>query len=164
MELAFDRIVRDYESSLRSVAFRITKDDEEAKDIVQDVFISYYKNMDKFRNDSNLFTYLYRIAVNKSVDFVRKQKREKTNFEDDFTNHPNGKNEIANLETKIVIGIALDKLDLPYRLPIILLEYENKNYEEIALLLNLPLNTVKTRISRAREKLLKILLNMGVTI
>ena len=165
MELAFDQVVKDYEHSLHSVVFKIIKDDEEAKDIVQDVFISYYKNMNKFRNDSNLFTYLYKIAVNKSIDFIRKQKKEKTELlEEDFSNHSNSRNEISNIETKIVVGVALDKLSLSYKVPLILLEYENKNYEEISKLLNIPLNTVKTRISRAREKLLKILLNMGVSI
>jgi RNA polymerase sigma-70 factor (ECF subfamily) len=165
MELVFDQVVKDYGGFLHSVVFRITKDNEETKDIVQDVFISYYKNMNKFRNDSNLSTYLYRIAVNKSIDFVRKQKREKTELlGEDFSNNLNSKNEIDNLEIKIVVERALDKLPLSYRVPVMLLEYENKNYEEISKFLNLPLNTVKTRISRAREKLLKILSNMGATI
>ena len=164
MELVFDQVVKNYRDFLHSVVFRIIKDNEETKDIVQDVFISYYKNIDKFRNDSNLSTYLYRIAVNKSIDFIRKQKREKTELEENFSNHSNNKDEINSLEIKIVVERALNKLPLPYRVPIILLEYENKNYEEISKLLNLPLNTVKTRVARAREKLLKILSNMGVTI
>jgi len=164
MELAFDQVVKDYEHSLHSVVFRITRNNEEAKDIVQDVFISYYKNIDKFKNNSSLFTYLYRIAVNKSIDFVRKQNREKTDIREDFSDHSNSSDEINNLEIKIVVELALNKLSLPYRIPLMLLEYENKNYEEIAKLLNIPLNTVKTRISRSREKLLKILLDMGVTL
>lgn len=160
-DLFFSNIMIKYGDSLTNVAYNVVYCIDDAKDIVQDSLISFYSNRNSFRGDSSIYTYLYRIVLNKSIDFLRKKKN-KNNF---FVNIEKTEAlcEDNNHDTKIVVRDALKKLDIKYRVPLILLEYENKSYEEIAEILKITLGNVKIKIFRAREELLKILKKMGVT-
>jgi len=158
----FDDLVIKYQKPLQKVAYNVIFCEEEAKDIVQDSFFSYFTNYDKFRQESTVFTYLYRIVLNKSIDYLRKFKKNKAKTVE-INENIEFKDNISNLDIEIVVKEALKKLDIKYRLALILLEYENKSYDEIAEILNVSPNNVKIIIFRAREKLFKILEKMGVT-
>lgn len=157
-------VIKEYYSPLHNLAYKIIGNEEHASDIVQDSFESWHKSIDKFRGESSLFTYLYRIVTNKSINFIRKQKREKKliqKIENNFNNDEH--NPIKSTELKMVFDEAFKKVPDKYLKPLLLVEYEQFDYKKISKILDIPLNTVRSRISRAREKLLKILKEMGVT-
>jgi len=160
-ERFFGDIVTKYQNSLQRAAFNLIYCEEEAKDIVQDTFFSFFNNLDKFRGESSLFTYLYRIVLNKSIDYLRKFKKISKSVELD--ENLEAKSELDDIDTKIVVNKALKNLDIKHSLVLILLEYENKSYEDIGKILDISLDNVKITIFRARKKLHKILLKMGVT-
>ena len=105
--------------------------------------------MDKFRGESSLFTYLYRIVLNKSIDYLRKFKKISKSVELD--ENLEAKSELDDIDTKIVVNKALKNLDIKHRLVLILLEYENKSYEDIGKILDISLDNVKITIFRTRK-------------
>lgn len=165
-DLAFEKIVKQYEQRLFQVAVRLLQDSDAADEVVQETFMSFYRNMHKFEGKSKVYTYLYRIAVNRSIDYIRKKKTRK-NYEEEYLKENKSKIEAGyqeDLDIKIVLQKSLDQLDVKYRTPIVLLEYENMKYKEIAEVMGISLSAVKMRIFKGREKLLKILTNMGVSL
>ncbi len=147
--------ITEYRTSLINVAYRITNDSELAKDVVQDACLSIIETTDQFRGTASFKTYLYRIVINKSIDSVRKIKRSHTLLEIIFRENfmsvsGNDQYEIKDLTRRLFASI-------PYifRVPLILAEVEGMTYEEIAEVLKLSVNTVRTRIFRCREKLRK---------
>ena len=74
-EGAYRQLVNKYQAKLRNVAYGITLDAEESMDIIQDVFLKAYMGIDKFKGDSTLYTWLRRITINESLNWVRKWKR-----------------------------------------------------------------------------------------
>lgn len=163
-ELAFEKIVKEYEGRLTQVTMRLLNDMDAAHEVTQEAFISFYRTIDNFEGKSKIYTYLYRIAVNKSIDYLRKKKTRK-NYEDEYLKENKAAIEAGyqeDLDIKMVLQSALEKLDVKYRTPIVLLEYENMKYKEIAQVLNISLSAVKMRIFKGREKLQKILIEMGV--
>jgi RNA polymerase sigma-70 factor, ECF subfamily len=156
-EKAFNLIVSSYDKKLISIADKIINDIEISKEIVQDVFLDFFNTINNFNGQSKIFTYLYRITINKSIDRLRKIiLSKKTKIDRNNTD-----NVLENIETKIIVGEALKKLDDNLKIPLLLAEYEQLKYEEIAAILDVPVNTVKMRIFYARKKLLKIFNNMG---
>ncbi len=154
----FEDLVSSYQKPLVRVVNNLIYSEEDAKDITQEVFIVFYNNIEKFRGESSVFTYLYRIALNKSIDYLRKNKKKRFEKEIDFAVEDDTK----SVDLKIAVGEALQRLELKHRLPLILLEYEGKSYEDISKILNITLDNVKVRIYRAREALLKVFKKMGV--
>lgn len=161
---AYKLLVNRYERPLQSMVAKLVFDSEDAKEIVQDVFLAFFKNIDSFEGRSKVYTWLYKTASNKAIDLIRKRERHKkyrasiavsSEVSDDFAHR--------RLDT-IVVSTALSKLEDDFRIPLLLTEYDNLSYQDIAEKLNLPLNTVKTRVFRARKKMLEILEDMGVSL
>jgi RNA polymerase sigma-70 factor (ECF subfamily) len=156
---AFEKVHNRYFQPLKHISQRITNDEHYAEDIVSETLYTFKENIHKFKQASSIFTYLYRIVVNKSLDLVKKIKKE-TNF--------NNAVELTDVkisddaEIKIIIKEAVRKLPEKFKLPLVMAEIENLPYTKISELLGIPLNTVRTRILRARKKLLHILTAMGV--
>ncbi len=162
---AYDALVNGYQKPLVSVVMRIISNYDESVEIVQDVFLSFYKNIDKFEGRSKVYTWLYRVATNRAIDLVRKREREKKYIKKIYIEASSDNDTFSdNTVQNIVLGQALSKLDENFRLPLLLLEFENYSYEDIASKLNIPVNTVKTRIFRGRKKLLSIMQKIGVTL
>jgi RNA polymerase sigma-70 factor, ECF subfamily len=154
----FEDIVKNYSHKLINGSYKMIADYDAAEDIVQETFLSFYLLRDRFENKSGIFTYLYRIMLNKSIDYIRKNRKKK---------NPSYEHEIdinENMDTKIVVNEALKRLPMKLRLPLTLVEYEHLQYDEVAEILKIPLNTVRTRIYKARKKLLEIFNKMGVTL
>jgi len=152
-------IFNEYNSKFLSLANNIVFCKETAEDIVQESYADLIEKINSYNGDSKLYTYLYRIIINNSIDYLRKEKNHKKAIcylKNDVYN------DISEKELKIIVNEALLKLTLKYRIPIILLEFENKSYEEISEILKISLDNVKVVIFRAREKLIKIFKRMGV--
>lgn len=162
-EALFNDIVGSYETKLLNVVNKIINDVDKSKDIVQDTFLTFYEKGDLFEGRSSIYTWLYRVATNKSIDFIRKEVRERK-----YRRSISHIGEVATdshdamIHEKMIVSQALSQLDEAFRMPLILAEYENMSYAEIAQQLNIEINTVRTRIFRARKKMLSILKKSGV--
>tara|TARA_B100000497_G_C7427872_1_gene267695 strand:- start:116 stop:625 length:510 start_codon:yes stop_codon:yes gene_type:complete len=137
---------------------------EDAEEITQDVFLAVFKKMSIFRHESKIETWIYRIAINKSLDYLKAKKRFKRNFINDgisidqvsqtkFSdfNHPG-----VLLESKEKIQeiySCINRLPEDYRTVIILLKIENRTYKEVSEIMKISIKAVESLFNRAKKKL-----------
>jgi RNA polymerase sigma-70 factor (ECF subfamily) len=140
-------------AKLINVAFYITYDKDAAEDIIQDIFLSLCSSGEQFKGLSSPKTYVYRIVVNRSIDYLRKTKRSQSLLQNIFINQQSQSFYRDPLEIKDLAAKVFMKIPDKFRIPLVLAEIKEMSYEEIAEALSLPVNTIKTRIFRCREKL-----------
>lgn len=159
----FRYLVDRYQEKVRNLIFSIFNETDLVDDIAQEVFIKAYEGLPNFRFQSSFYTWLYRIAVNRSRDEMRRRKVKRFLT---FRNVEATTNlKIENLVTttfddenlKETIEQSLNKLPDKYRMPIILKDIDGLSYDEIADILNCEIGTVKSRLSRGRAMLKDIL-------
>ncbi|HYJ91920.1 MAG TPA: sigma-70 family RNA polymerase sigma factor [Pyrinomonadaceae bacterium] len=166
---AFDKLITRYSADIYALLFRLTSDNEEAADLTQETFLRAFKAIGGFRGDSDLKTWLYRIAINESRNKFRwwkRRRREKTVSLDDSIGNsqavysetisdvaPNPEQETLRRERERILQNAL--MDLPpiFREPIVLFDIEGLSYDEICKALGLNLGTLKSRLARGRKEL-----------
>lgn len=167
---AWKRLVSDYGGRIYGIAMRFMRNEKEAEDAAQEVWILVAQRLKEFRGGSRLGTWLYRITVNKCLEKLRGSKREKTSTESidelmpDFADDGHYKKEIADWSNapdreadrnhlKKVIDDAVRSLPLEYREVIILRDIQGFSGEETTELLGLNESTMKTRLHRGRMAL-----------
>ncbi|HHY17921.1 MAG TPA: sigma-70 family RNA polymerase sigma factor [Firmicutes bacterium] len=167
---AFEALVTAYEKSLYNIAFRMVSNSEDAMDIVQDVFLKAYQALPEFRGDSRFSTWIYRVCVNASLDYLRKNRKVKVYSLDAPVVFPDsevqrqiedsGDSTEDIVESQFlgqrVLGV-LNDLDSHYRTILILCDVQGYSYKEISEILDISLGTVKSRIHRARNLVRKLL-------
>lgn len=164
-ESAFEALVKAYEKPVYNLCLRMCGDRDEALDLSQDTFIKAWHAIALFQGDSKFQTWLLRIASNTCIDHLRRKKRRKTVSltELDDENQPLER-QIADYSTDPAllaekaqdheaVRAAMDRLPEQDRLILSLRAVEDMSYQEIGTALELPAGTVKSRISRAREKI-----------
>lgn len=156
-ETAFGELVGRYRNRLWSICFRVTGNREDAEEAVQDTLTSAWQNLHKFRGDAKVSTWLYRIAANASLAIVRKRKDA---VADDFDvieledPAPMTADRVADVDA---VRRALAELPEDFRVAIVLREFAELSYADIAEHQGIPVATVKTRINRARKQLITLL-------
>lgn len=156
---AFSLLIENYEKYVYNVILRIVEEKEEAKDIAQETFIKAYMSIKTFRKDSSFRTWIYRIAVNTAMDYLRKKVRSKVNLvtaaedELEIKSFQTAEEVIEQKLTVEMVRREISKLPVDYKIALILRDIEGMNYEEIASILKVNLGTVKSRIWRARNLL-----------
>ncbi|MEJ7847574.1 MAG: sigma-70 family RNA polymerase sigma factor [Pyrinomonadaceae bacterium] len=166
---SFDVLITRYSADIYALLFRLTENAEEAGDLTQETFLSALKSVKSFRGDSELKTWLFRIAVNHSRNRFRwwyRRKRDKTVSLDapagdgerllSETLAGTSENpEEAAMQRQREAGLRNVLLNLPdiYREVIILCDIEGQSYDEISRMLDINIGTVKSRIARGREEL-----------
>jgi RNA polymerase sigma-70 factor (ECF subfamily) len=168
---AYGELVRRYQNRLYNTVFRLVGSAEDARDIVQDSFISAFEALNRFHGDSQFFTWLYRIAVNASISHKRKQRRTLRSGQGgsagiapepaDLSDGHAPDAALQRSEDRRSVQEALMRLGSEFRAVLVLREIDGRKYEEIAELLNLPIGTVRSRIHRARLELRLILEGMS---
>ena len=157
----FEELVRKYQDRVYNLCRYMIQDPHDAQDAAQDVFLKAYQNLKAFKPDASLYTWLYRIAVNTCLDYKKKPRPEQAEDEsviDDLAStEPSPEQRYQSKEIGQAIQAALQKLPEHLRAAIVLKEIEELSYEEIAAVLDTSLGTVKSRISRAREQLRRLL-------
>ena len=143
-------IYEEYKKRIYNVAYRYTGSRSDAEEIVQDVFIKVYDNIGQLKNEELLHIWIYRIAVNRSIDCINKRKRF-LGFMDYFAVPDKQKDFTDQVDVRELIAGLLEKLKPAYRTVIILRFNEDLKYEEIAQVLGISVGTVKSRLSRALE-------------
>ena len=157
---AFEKIYKAACGFVYSVALRITNSKEDAEDIIQDVFMKIYKNLKKFQFRSSFKTWLYRITTNIAINHYRRILKERNRRVDydvaiKTESTPDATREIIDREdNERLVASLLDLLNPDQRACIILREIEGLNYREISEVLKININTVRSRLRRARLALL----------
>ena len=151
---AFGTLVLRYRKLVISVAYRICGDAALAEDVAQDAFVRVWSRLSEFRADGNFRAWLTRIAANMAIDAVRR-RRPQVDIEDVALEAPGQGPESAAMsrERAGVVRAALMRLPVQSRTILVLREYQSFSYQEIADVLDVPLGTVKSRLSDARRRL-----------
>ena len=164
---AYRWLTERHQSSVYHIVYKIVRDSEAAADLVQETFMKAFASLASYRSEFRFSTWLYKIAANCSIDYLRKKRinvlsldREletqdgRVEFEvADYSYHPG--QTLERKEQRFNIEEAIDSLPDKYREVIVYRHKDDKSYDEIADLLNIPVGTVKARIFRARELLKK---------
>lgn len=162
---AFEELITPYEKMMYSLALRMSGNAEDAKDCLQDAMLRIYKALPNFKGESAFSTWAYRIVANTCLDKHRRKKVRKAESLDALSeagwNAPDKKQgpveESENEYLKKVLGNALTTLPEDIRVAVVMRDVEGFSYEEISDVLSINIGTVKSRISRGREKLRGIL-------
>lgn len=168
-EGAYKKLVDKYERALYFHILKMVKDREQVEDLVQETFVKAFDNLNTYSTNYAFSTWLYRIATNHTIDYLRKKKL-KTLSIDKPMKTKDGEMEmqlpdesaatdrnIIRKQRQKIVRQAIEDLPEKYRKVIELRHMEEKSYQEIAEILDLPLGTVKAHIFRARELLYKAL-------
>lgn len=162
---AFATLVGQYERHIYRLALNITKDPADAEDVLQEAFLKAYSNLKSFQGDSRFYTWLVRIAVNEALMKLRKQRAAPvmvaidepiTDGEDqeirrdlaDWGDNPEQR--FGKVELGEILSAAIESLELPYRMVVMLRDIGELSTEETAKALELSVPAVKSRLLRAR--------------
>lgn len=164
----FRYLVERYQEKVRNIIYSIFNEADLVDDLSQEVFIKVFQALPNFRFESSFYTWLYRIAVNKCRDELRKKKVKRFFTFQNFEKTTNIK--VENLvtttfddeHTRDIIEDSLKKLPEKFRMPIILKDIDGMSYDEIAEVLDCEVGTVKSRLSRGRSMLKEILMPLLV--
>ncbi len=153
-------MLRRHYDIIRAICHRIVIDHGGADDATQNALIAIAKGIHKFDNRSSITTWIYRIAVNASVDEVRRTRRRPLPMDptDQKIDVISGTmDDMGNLDNQVLISDALQRLDTDFRIPVVLRHVADMDYDEIARTLDIPVGTVKSRIARGRKQLAQML-------
>lgn len=154
---SFEAIYKAYSGFVYNVSYRMVNNREDAEEVTQEAFLNIHRNLKYYREESSLKTWIYRIAFNSAVNVLRKRAREENRIKE--------YNEYVEVESSVNrkdggtmnsddINVFLKSLNPEQRSCVILREIEGLSYAEIAQAEKTNVNTVRTRLKRAREKLL----------
>ena len=168
-EEAFAQLVRLHENKVYHLALRLCSNPEDAADVAQEAFLSAWRGLPNFRGESGFTTWLYRLVNNAAIDHLRKAKKQRADISMDDEEAPLEAADPAptpheaaeGQELQQAVAHGLGQLREDHRQVLVMREIQQLSYEEIAQALDLDLGTVKSRLSRARNSLRKILLESG---
>lgn len=161
---AFDQLVLRYQDRLFGSLLRITGNADDAEEVSQEAFVQAYQKLDRFKQASAFYTWLYRIAFNRAVS-RRRKRRERTSLDslrevsgiDPVSNAPQADAPAMQQEQHQQVHEALGKLGEESRQVMVLRELEGFDYQQIADLLSIPVGTVRSRLFRARMQMKEFL-------
>ena len=160
---AFDALVVKYQSRIVNLVSRFVRNPADALDVTQEAFLKAYRALPNFRGDSAFYTWLYRIAVNTAKNYLAVQSRrpaegdagtgdiEQNEGDAALTEHDTPEHLLLTDEIRATVVAAIEGLPEDLRTAIMLRELEGLSYEEIAVVMECPIGTVRSRIFRARE-------------
>lgn len=166
---SFEVLIKKHQKFAYNVALKYLKDPNEAEDVTQEALIKAFKYLKNFNKNAKFSTWLYRIVINTCKDELRKNKNNQNNLslnnEDDYVNELEDETyeplkHAENEELGKNLQKAINQLDINYKDVIILCDMKDYSYQEISNILEIPLGTVRSRISRGRLKLRKIVNEM----
>jgi RNA polymerase sigma-70 factor (ECF subfamily) len=163
---AYDELVRRHQERVYATVYHMTANHEDANDLTQEAFIKAYRALRTFKGDSSFYTWVYRIAVNKTINFL-KQRRNRLqmslndmdfNAEHDpdlvaLISHNTPRRDLSLAELQEKLNAALQKLSEHHRMAVILHDIQGLSHEEIGAILDCNVGTVRSRLFYARQQL-----------
>jgi RNA polymerase sigma-70 factor (ECF subfamily) len=160
---AFELLVDEYQGVLYHLALRMTGNSEDARDLTQNVFLKVWRNLGRYDASYRFYSWIYRIALNESLNFVQRRKRHDELDERIPADTPTPAAGAQAADRERLIQEAMQDLTPEYRQVIVLRHFQNLSYEEIAQMIGIPEKTVKSRLFTARQRLGVALTRRGVT-
>ncbi|MBI3004190.1 MAG: sigma-70 family RNA polymerase sigma factor [Ignavibacteriales bacterium] len=168
-EKAFEELIKRYQRQVANIIYLTLGNRHAVEDLTQEVFIRAFRSLLRFEFDASFYSWLYRITVNLCIDEIRRRRIKRTFSLEFFSEErmsegekpskkiPTPADALLESEKKDIVASALQKLRPPHRSVLILREYEDLTYEEIAQTLRISVQAVKSRIFRAREEMRTLL-------
>ncbi|MDX1671342.1 MAG: RNA polymerase sigma factor [Balneolaceae bacterium] len=173
--LIFDELYEEYGDRILNLAYKMTGGEHAARDLTQDIFIKVFENIDNFNHQASVYTWIYRIAVNHILNYLKKQNKYRwlhfldrsvseiirsdapvlEFWGDDGFETPDGK--IEKEQQEALVWNLIQQLPAKYRIPLILQRYDDMGNKEIAEVMELSISAVESRIYRAKKKLLVLM-------
>lgn len=163
---AYDELVRRYQERIYATVYHMTSNHEDANDLAQEAFIKAYQALKSFKGGSSFYTWVYRIAVNKTINFLKQRKnRAQMSLNDlDFNaehdpdlvaliSEKTPRREVNLSELQEKLNAAMQKLSEPHRLVVTLHDVQGLSHEEIAEIMDCNIGTVRSRLFYARQQL-----------
>lgn len=160
---AFTRLARRYQERIYRTVLAMVRNHEDADDLAQEAFLRAFKHIRRFKQESGFYTWIYRIAVNVTLNHLKKRAKEKNReeFDPEKDNEPDTfnvlgqspENNSLRRELRYKIQEAIHSLPLAYRTSFILVELQDMSHGQAALILNCSENTVSWRMHKARKML-----------
>ncbi|HOX57334.1 MAG TPA: sigma-70 family RNA polymerase sigma factor [Verrucomicrobiota bacterium] len=163
---AYDELVRRYQERIYATIYHMTANHEDANDLAQEAFIKAFQALRSFKGGSSFYTWVYRIAVNKTINFLKQRKNKSQMSLDDLDFHaehdpdlvalisektPRREVSLAELQEKL--NAAMQKLSEPHRLVVTLHDVQGMSHEEVANIMDCNIGTVRSRLFYARQQL-----------
>ena len=166
---AYATLMKRYKKAVYFMILKMIRDADDAEDLTMEAFAKAFRNLERFKKDYTFSTWLFRIATNNAIDFIRKKKLKtmslNNTLSDDSGNSVtidvedddnNPQDEFIRSQRIEMVRIFVDKLPAKYRKLVQLRYFDELSYEEIAVELDKPLGTVKAQLHRSRELLFEI--------
>jgi RNA polymerase sigma factor (sigma-70 family) len=163
---AYDDLVKRYQERIYATLYHMTSNHEDAHDLAQDAFIKAYSALKSFKGGSTFYTWLYRIAVNKTINFLKQRKNKHHlslndldfNAENDpdlvaLVSHKTPHRDATLTELQKKLNEALLKLSEPHRMVVVLHDVQGQSHDEIAEIMGCNIGTVRSRLFYARQQL-----------
>lgn len=163
-ESAFGEVVKMYHGRVHAVVYRLVNNEEDAKDLAQQTWVKAWKRLDSYQREAKFFTWLYRIAVNTALDFMRQKARQKEVSVDErapgeeeretewpVVTEDTPDRQLGREEIRVAFQAALQTLSPEHKAALILREVEGRTYREIAEITKSRVGTVMSRIFYARK-------------
>ncbi len=154
---SFEKILNKYYEVIYKLSYKILRDRDNAEEITQSVFVKAYENLGSYNSKFKFFSWLYRIAVNESINFTKRNKNTEYLREDIRMTEDSPEELYESTELSEKVHDALMKLDMLYRLPVVLKHFLDYSYKELSELLGVPEKTVKSRLFTGRQLLKELL-------
>lgn len=163
---AYDDLIRRYQERVYATIYHMTSNHEDANDLAQEAFIKAFHALKSFKGGSSFYTWVYRIAVNKTINFLKQRKNKAQISLDDIDfnaehdpdlvaliSEKTPRREVNLLELQEKLNIAMQKLSEPHRLVVTLHDVQGLSHEEIAKIMDCNIGTVRSRLFYARQQL-----------
>ena len=170
---AFETLVIENQNNVYNLALKMTRNEEDALDISQEVFLKAYRSLKNFRGESRFSVWLYRMTYNLCIDFTRRKRRVSetslSQTDEDGEQHDYEIPDTRSAPEEIVLqnelsaslASSIDELGAMHKEIFVMREITGMNYSEIAIVLSISEGTVKSRLARARKSLAEILVRKG---
>ncbi len=163
---AYDVLIRHYYAKLYGLVYNMTSNNEDAEDLLQEIFLKAFKSLPRFKGNSSFYTWLYRIAINRSINFIKRRKKRQTLSLDqvdgaverdpdyvDLSSRESPFRDMKLTELQEKLNKALMTLSEKHRTVVVLHDIQGIPHEEIARMLKCSQGTVRSRLFYARQRL-----------
>ena len=159
---AFEGLLSKYEKPVYNAAYRMLNSPEDARDVTQTVFLKVFENLDSYNPQYKFFSWIYRIALNESINFLKKQNRLDV-LDRDVTDDSRNPEDLTDTEQlSQSMQSALMGIKAEYRTVIVLKHFVDCSYSEISIILDIPEKKVKSRLYTGRQLLKQALTSSGI--
>jgi len=153
----YEKLVKRYQEKLYRYLLRLTNDPDESEDLLQETFVSVYKNIHRFNTKLKFSSWIYRIAHNKAINYIKKRSRTISidffNLENFLAKEDKTLEKIEKEEIAKMVRVCLNKLPRKYKAPLVLYYFEDKSYQEISDILRISKSNVGVLINRGKKAL-----------